>query len=166
MPFSFSNESIFDCGADILVNPVNCLGISGAGLAKEFALRFPDAQKKFVDACRNGYVVIGRPYFECTMDATHIIRICYFPTKHHFRDRSMLPWIRYGLHKLRDYAVEHAEEYYTSCHPITLAIPAIGCGLGGLDFDSVWEEIESALSDVSSLLNIIIFPPKGKIFEG
>lgn len=35
------NGNIFDSECDIITNPVNCIGIMGAGLAKQFAIRFP-----------------------------------------------------------------------------------------------------------------------------
>jgi O-acetyl-ADP-ribose deacetylase (regulator of RNase III) len=33
---------LFNSKADALINPVNCVGVMGKGLAKEFRLRFPE----------------------------------------------------------------------------------------------------------------------------
>ena len=41
MPIEYRTGNIFDSGADVLVCPVNCVGVMGAGLAKQFAKRMP-----------------------------------------------------------------------------------------------------------------------------
>ena len=42
MAVTFTTDSIFAVDAEAIVNPVNCVGVSGAGLALEFARRFPE----------------------------------------------------------------------------------------------------------------------------
>ena len=49
----FMTGDIFDSPAHTLVNPVNCVGVMGAGLALEFKKRFPQEFKNYVQFCRS-----------------------------------------------------------------------------------------------------------------
>ena len=42
MPILYKHENIFAQNVKALVNPVNCVGIMGKGLALQFKRRFPD----------------------------------------------------------------------------------------------------------------------------
>ena len=44
-------DSIFESGAEALVCPVNCVGVMGAGLAKEFKERFPEITHSYNYSC-------------------------------------------------------------------------------------------------------------------
>ncbi len=46
-----TSGDMFASGADALVNPVNCVGTAGAGLAKEFKWRYPRAHKEYAQLC-------------------------------------------------------------------------------------------------------------------
>lgn len=109
------NEDIFRIKADLMVNPVNCVGVMGAGLARKFVDRFPSILQKYKWDCLSGVLDIGKP----TIYNRHII--C-FPTKYHWRDPSKLIYINSGLLRLREF-VKFGQ---------SIAIPALGCGLGGL----------------------------------
>ena len=43
--------NIFDSECDALVNPVNCVGVTGAGLAKQFKEKYPMAYYSYRSAC-------------------------------------------------------------------------------------------------------------------
>lgn len=68
---------LFASGADVLVNPVNCLGVQGAGLARQFRDRFPALDEEYREACRSGALRLGNPVL--SDDG----RVLWFPTKHH-----------------------------------------------------------------------------------
>lgn len=108
----------------MLTSTVNCVGVSGAGLAKAFKERYPRAVKQYERACKQRGVRLG---FVKTCDGSPLI-FC-FPTKHHWRDASRLDDIERGLVDLVD-AVDFARVS-------TVAVPALGCGLGGLAWDDV-----------------------------
>lgn len=71
---------IFEAPVDALVNPVNTLGVMGAGLAAEFKYRAPAAMfEHYQEACYSHELRIGRvlPY-DTGMEPRWII---HFPTK-------------------------------------------------------------------------------------
>jgi len=50
---------IFQMQVDAIVNPVNCVGVMGKGLAKEFKERYPLYFNDYVNSCRNNIIKIG-----------------------------------------------------------------------------------------------------------
>ncbi len=148
----FKTGDIFESGAKALVNPVNCVGVSGKGLAKEFAQRFPGAQRVYESLCRFGDITVGGDMLvtrggEGAKDRPHII---FFPTKKHWRDDSKIGFIDLGLRRLHDVIENNGFK--------TVALPALGCGLGKLRWDEVKPKIESRLSDLDA--DIFVFEPK------
>lgn len=107
--------------ADLLVCPVNCLGTMGKGLARQFKDWFPELDKEYQKALRNGSLHINTVAIVFANGRA----ICLFPTKWDWREPSRMAWIINGLEALRD-ALLVGE---------TVAIPRLGCGLGGLDFE-------------------------------
>lgn len=116
--------SIFDTGADVMVNLVNCLGTSGKGLAAEFARRYPENQMRLIDKKNTlGKLVPGNIYW---FKPASFPLFANMTTKDHWRGKSRIEWIKDGLQTLRD----------TIDNGITsVAIPRAGCGLGGLDWE-------------------------------
>lgn len=117
---------LFASKAQTLVNPINCAGAMGKGLALAFKRRFPDMFREYTDRCARGEVRLGEPYlFRCSVPP-HILN---FPTKDHWRSPSKLEDIVAGVCYLQR---QHVEWGITS-----LAVPALGCGLGQLDWATV-----------------------------
>lgn len=120
---------IFDSKMDVLVNPVNCVGIMGKGLALEFKKRYPDMFQKYKLACSNGDLKIANPY----MVHCEKRNILLFPTKNHWQDNSKIEYIHYGLMYIALMTKYNGwGEVYRS-----YAFPALGCGLGGLHWPEV-----------------------------
>lgn len=124
----------------VLVCPVNCQpGVLGAGLAREFARRWPDLVDDHRFACLTGVMRPGmvrlvypdgnRPF------------VLFFPTKDEWSRMSRPEWIRAGLADLRGLIERHHP-----VDPMTWVFPAIGCGLGGLRWDAVRPMIEATAS--------------------
>ncbi len=78
--------------------------------------------------------------------------IVHFPTKRHWRDRSAIGDIEAGL---RDLAATIARSGIRS-----IAIPPIGCGLGGLDWRAVRLLVTACLADVPCTV-IVLEPTPG-----
>jgi len=76
--------------------------------------------------------------------------IINFPTKQHWRDSSKLEWIDQGLIDLRKVLADNEIS--------SVAIPPLGCGLGGLDWQLVKPRIEDALADLTSTRILILSP--------
>lgn len=141
MSITILEGDIFQDDAIYITNPVNCQGVSGAGLAKEFARRYPKAQAEYEEGCRDGLIAPGWP--------VRVGRIWYFPTKDKWRDPSRIEWIRSGLRFLAGY-LEPRD---------SIAIPALGCGLGGLR----WYEVATAVRDEleGTGADVRLYKPRG-----
>jgi O-acetyl-ADP-ribose deacetylase (regulator of RNase III) len=137
---TYKTGDIFESDAQALVNPVNCVGVMGKGLALEFRLRYMKMFLVYMDLCRKGEMRIGRISM-CTVKGGSVL---LFPTKKHWRDPSKVSYIEKGLMGYR-----HAVLAGYMMFQDSIAFPALGCGLGGLDFDSqVRPLMEKYLSDL------------------
>ena len=135
----FVQGDIFKSGADALVDPVNCVGTMGKGLALEFKKRFPTPSKIYIEACKRGEVRLGTMH---VVDGYEKPIIISFPTKQHWRDSSRLQSIVSGLDDLRLVIQEKQIK--------SVAVPALGCGNGGLRWADVKPEIQSALHGIDA----------------
>lgn len=127
---------IFQIKSQVIVNPVNCDGVMGAGLALAFKNRFPQNFKQYNRVCsmrnlRPGMINIGR------INQTKYI--FNFPTKDHWKDPSQLDYIQSGMESL----VKHVRRLNIR----SVAIPALGCGLGGLSYEEVLPIIENVIKE-------------------
>lgn len=148
---------IFDSGSEILVNTVNCVGVMGKGLALSFAKQFPSMVPDYRKACVQGDLKIGKCHI---WDVPNICRgsleynyfnlkyIVNFPTKNHWRYESRKEYIALGLVSLADdlecLALNQKRSDIKNSFPRTIAFPALGCNLGGLD----WNDTRSLIIDV------------------
>lgn len=140
---------IFDWDVQALVNPVNCVGVAGKGLALEFKKRYPHAHQSYYEACKRGEVRPGQIHVTMLPEQGHYV--FHFPTKKHWRDKSSYLDILAGLAGL-----------VILCHYKnikTISIPALGCGLGGLPWQSVKIAIEQAF-DLTPDIRVLLFEPK------
>lgn len=120
--------SLFDCKAQVLVNPVNCVGVAGAGLAKVFKEKFPENFKLYRHACKSATLDLGQLNIS-RLSKRQPGYIVNFPTKKHWKEKSELKNIELGLESLVVWANLTGIK--------SIAIPALGCGLGGLDWNEV-----------------------------
>ena len=144
------HASLFDTGADALVNPVNCRGVLGAGLAKAFKARFPAAYATaYAAACRDGRLRPGS--LVAWRDPGARTTVISLATKDDWRQPSRLEWIDSGLVQLARWAVAH--------RPSHLALPALGCGLGGLRLADVRPLIHARLDRVPARVSLCLPGP-------
>jgi len=149
-----TKEDIFSLRADALVNPVNCVGVAGKGLALEFKKRFPEAFKSYKNNCDAGNIVIGHITAFKLLDAVPFV--INFPTKKHWKDDSKIEYIEQGLFTLAGFLTFLSEKP----SPIySVAVPALGCGLGGLHWGDVKPLIVSALEPIN--ITTYIIEPRG-----
>lgn len=126
--------------AEALVNTVNCVGNMGGGLALQFKRAFPANYQAYRKACHADMVVVGRMFITETMDVLGKKTIINFPTKKHWMYTSQMAYIEVGL---QDLVCEVLKRKIRS-----IAIPALGCGLGGLDWSKVKPMIVDAFKDL------------------
>jgi len=126
----------------------------GAGLALEIKMKYPYYYVDYQALCRRGALRIGTIGTYDLGEDHQPHRIVSFPTKDHWRDRSTLETIERGLDALRTEMVN----YGAYCGQDSLAVPALGCGLGGLSWPSVSRLMEQYLSDIENI-DVVAFRP-------
>jgi len=137
---------------DALVNTVNTVGVMGNGIALQFKRAHPANFSAYRAACERGEVRLGR-MFVVDLAAEGPRRcIINFPTKQHWRNDSRLADIAAGLDDLVGVVKERGIR--------SIAIPALGCGNGGLDWQVVRPLIEQACARMPEV-RAVIFPPAG-----
>ena len=149
----YVKDNIFWSSAEALTNPVNCVGIMGKGLAADFRDRFPENHIQYKLACQANDLRIGHPFVHKEMRGLPKY-IVNFPTKEHWRNNSKLEDIDTGLANL----VKLIESYKIK----SIAIPALGCGLGGLEWEDVKQLIEKNLSDLD--VKVYVHPPESHVW--
>lgn len=145
------NGDVFASGAEALVNPVNCVGVAGKGLALEFRRRFPGNFLAYVRSCRDGWLQPGRVLTSPAAPGSRPPYVFNFPTKIHWRDGSALSIIESGIPAL----VAETARFRAG----SIAIPALGCGEGGLRWEDVRPLLEAAFSDAPGV-RALLHPPR------
>ena len=146
----FRRGDIIGENAEALVNTVNCVGVMGKGVALQFKAAFPANFREYAAACRRGEVVPGKVFVHETGQLTNPRFIISFPTKRHWRDKSRIEDIEAGLRSLRHEIESRGIQ--------SVALPAIGCGLGGLRWSEVRPLIERTLGDLNGV-RVVVFEP-------
>lgn len=114
---------------DAFINPVNCKGVMGSGLAKEVKRLFPNVFKVYREKCLANEFNIGTIQFVLTGQVL-VKYIINFPTKYNWNQPSKLEYIETGLINL-----QKELQNYNDINNIL--IPKLGCGLGGLNWADV-----------------------------
>lgn len=130
--------NLLDSNCQVLVNAVNCVGVAGAGLALQFKQKYPRQVAEYTAACRKGLVQPGVLHEALLPDGRSILSV---PTKRHWSEPSRLDDVEAGIQELRAYC--------ESARPASMALPALGCGLGGLPRKAVAGLMEKILSGLS-----------------
>ncbi len=119
---------------EALVNTVNCVGIMGKGIALQFKQDYPENFKAYEKACRASEVRPGKMFIVPTNKMQNPKFIVNFPTKRHWKGKSKIEDIKSGLTAL----IRDVQELGIT----SIAIPPLGCGLGGLRWSEVKPLIE------------------------
>ena len=130
---------LFESEAQTLVNAVNTVGVMGAGIAFQFKNRFPEMSADYARRCAAGEVKIGEPYL-FTGESSTDKWILNFPT---IGD----DWAPTRMDDIRD-GLAHLRLHYREWGITSLAMPALGCGVGGLDWKDVEPVLQEGLSDL------------------
>lgn len=137
--------------AEALVNAVNTVGIMGKGIALQFKQAYPTMFTDYARACAARELTAGGMHvFDLGETAGRPRWIINFPTKRHWRDASRMGDIESGLVDLVRVVRERSIA--------SLAIPPLGCGLGGLDWNEVRPRIEAAFAELPNV-RVLLFAP-------
>jgi O-acetyl-ADP-ribose deacetylase (regulator of RNase III) len=143
---------ILKADTEALVNTVNCVGIMGRGVALQFKKAFPENFKAYEAACKAKQVQLGKVF---VFDLNRLYNprlILNFPTKQHWKSKSHIESIQAGLTDLIS-IVQHNQIR-------SIAIPPLGCGLGGLNWEDVKPLITEAFQAVPEV-QVLLFEPAG-----
>lgn len=137
----YRRTSIMESSAQTLVNTVNCVGVMGKGIAKEFRDRNPEMFASYKNICEKGLLTPGKLWLWQGSENW----VLNFPTKIHWKNPSKIEWIEAGLQKFaKTYASRGIKE---------ISFPRLGCGNGGLD----WSEVRPMMEHYLAPLSIPIF---------
>lgn len=144
----FRTGNLLHSTMQTLVNPVNTAGAMGKGLALQFRKQYPAMYAEYEALCKQGKLKIGNLHLYRADDHW----ILNFPTKRHYRMPSRIEDIETGLSVLRaQYELWGIE---------SLALPALGCGYGGLSWGDVKPLIQRYLDDLP--IPIEVYQPRGE----
>ena len=136
--------NIFNSEMQVIVNPVNAIGVMGKGLALEFKNRYALMYKEYSEHC------INKKYLGGTIKLYRSDgqRIMCFATKHHWKDNSRMEYITEGLNTFIN--------KYTEWRVKSIAFPMLVAGLGGLPYDVVLRTLKTKLLNVTIPVEIYV----------
>jgi O-acetyl-ADP-ribose deacetylase (regulator of RNase III) len=148
--------NLLEAQTQALVNTVNTVGVMGKGIALQFKEAFPMNFKIYAAACKKKELQPGKLLVvkEQTLQGEKII--INFPTKTEWYMKSKYEYVEEGLKEL----VKVIDEYKIE----SIAIPPLGCGNGGLNWDKVKPMIEKHLGHFCNV-NIQVFEPNAAVKE-
>jgi O-acetyl-ADP-ribose deacetylase (regulator of RNase III) len=146
----FIEGDLLESKAEAFVNTVNTVGIMGKGIALQFKNLFPNNYRLYNKACKEGNIDIGKLFVteeQSLLKGNKII--INFPTKTDWRKPSEYSYIERGLIALI--------ELINKKHIKSVALPPLGAGNGGLDWNKVKTILEKHLSSVNC--DVYIYQP-------
>ncbi len=146
------NGNLLSADVDAVVNTVNTVGVMGKGIALQFKRAYPDMFKAYKRACDRNEVRLGEMWVWDNASFAGPRHVINFPTKGHWRSNSKLADIEAGLDDLSRVI---AERGITS-----VAVPPLGCGNGGLDWNLVRPVIVERLGQLDEV-EVQLFEPGG-----
>lgn len=148
----FQRGDILQADAEALVNTVNCVGIMGRGIALQFRKEFPENYQVYKAACDRQELQPGKMLVFDLSRLQPPRFVINFPTKRHWKSKSRIEDIQSGLRAL----VEEVQRLKIQ----SIAIPPLGCGLGGLNWQEVRPMIEQAFHELPEV-RVLVYAPAG-----
>jgi O-acetyl-ADP-ribose deacetylase (regulator of RNase III) len=158
--------NILYSAATWVVIPVNCRGVSGAGLARAAADLWPLTMAYYREWCRpgrgpgldDGLLAPGRALQIPIIDPNpsgdpRTSGLILLASKDRWQDPSRLEWVTSGLRDVAGILRHHRVVPNPS-----VAVPAVGCGCGGLEWANV-EPLVVSMADAVPEARVIIYPP-------
>ena len=140
MVIKYTQGDIFESKCQAIINTVNCEGKMGKGLAYQFKKKFPEMEQDYVKVCLKGELYPGKLHIYQEKN----FLIINFPTKNKWREKSKIEYIIIGLRKLKEEIIKKGIK--------SVAIPPLGAGNGGLNWNEVKFEINRELLDMEDVV--------------
>ena len=136
--------NLFDSDADYIGHGVNCRGIMGAGIAKEFRRRYPDMYVDYVADCSySGFLRPGGFSIYVPESGPRVVNLA---TQDAPGAHAQYEWVWGATSKF-------AASVSRSGRSVRVALPTIGCGIGGLE----WPKVETILRAVEIIYENVEF---------
>ena len=135
---------LFSTQATVLCHGCNTKGFMGAGIAKEFHARFPRMFVDYQKLCRLGQFTLGDCFVYEAVDGRLIGNLA---TQEELGPHASFDGIAQSLQKLFKECLAHGHK--------TVAMPRIGCGIGGLN----WIDVKGLIQKLSDQfgVNVIVY---------
>jgi O-acetyl-ADP-ribose deacetylase (regulator of RNase III) len=138
---------LFAMDVDAIGHGVNCKGLMGAGIAKPFREKFPLMYEEYALMCQAKDFHPGDVFKYYVGDGRWVYNLA---SQNKPGADADLGWLMQAAHTM----MVHAHRYGVQ----EIALPQIGCGIGGLDY----RDVRKVLSDVSGGwspdLTVVILP--------
>lgn len=128
---------LFTSDAPALGHGVNCAGVMGAGIAKQFREKFPHNYENYRAACHGGMLRPGGIHVNVER-GKYLINMA---SQNMPGADASYEWLFSAAYKAAKGAVAKDID--------RIAIPEIGCGIGGLK----WSSVRAVLEAVESITN-------------
>jgi O-acetyl-ADP-ribose deacetylase (regulator of RNase III) len=150
MTIKLTTGDLLEQRVDAIVNTVNTVGVMGRGIALQFKRKWPANAKAYEAACKRNEVVPGKMFVFDNGGLVEPKFIINFPTKRHWRQPSRMGDIDAGLVDLIALVKRLGIR--------SIAIPPLGCGNGGLNWNEVRPKIEAAFNGLPEV-DVRLFAP-------
>ncbi|ASG19773.1 type II toxin-antitoxin system antitoxin DNA ADP-ribosyl glycohydrolase DarG [Nitrospirillum viridazoti] len=145
----YTQGNLLAADTQALVNTVNTVGVSGKGIALMFKESYPENFRAYEAVSKAGQLAPGGLFITEREDMLGPRFIVNFATKKHWRHPSKLEWIEHGLTILREEIKARGIR--------SIAIPPLGAGNGGLEWNNVKPLIVKALADLDC--EVVVYEP-------
>lgn len=148
MSITYVTGDLLEADTEAQVNCVNCVGVMGGGIALQFRTKYPAMNDVYKRKCDDGDIEPGKMFIWLPHRNKRPVFIINFPTKRHWKNPSLLRDVSLGLDAL---AREIRARSIGS-----VALPKLGCGCGGLDWEHVRPLIEQKLGQLDCDVQIYL----------
>lgn len=157
MSVTIEDVDLFSVDADLYVCPTNSRGIFGAGLALEFAKRWPHILEPYRQDCQAGMVSGGdvRPARLGLGPSGYRAMGGLWATKEDTHQPSRMEWVLRGAEILHHLLMVPC---FTPRRRVVC--PAVGCGLGGLEWARVRDTMIFIFDTAHAPADILLIPPR------
>lgn len=138
---------LFEMNVDAIGHGVNVRGLMGAGIAKPFGEKYPLMKEEYVLMCKANDFHPGDVFKYYVGDGKWIYNLA--SQKEPGAD-ARIPWLSQSAHTM----MVHAHRYGVK----EIALPAIGCGIGGLDYHDVRMVLSGVCQGWDTNLTVVMLP--------
>lgn len=151
MKIEYRKGDLFETDINIIVHGCNDMGVAGAGIILKIKELYPEAIEAYHKHHRLNGKLEGGEIINCRTNGKIIVNMI---TQHlvgrNGRRFAQYDWIAEGFYNLNSIIRDSKFEIIQK-----IAMPAIGSGLGGADFNVIAAIIESECKDVQPVMYLI-----------